>query len=108
MVGGRKAIGSAQLREGSAFLQHGSILLGGSQRVVTELTLGAPPPDGAITLGEARGTPVTFEEAAGAVTDAAREWPDGWAEPTREPARTPTAFPAHAERFRDDSWTWRR
>jgi len=34
LVAGRKLIGSAQLRQGQAFLQHGSILLDGSQDVI--------------------------------------------------------------------------
>src|SRR5207244_2928401 len=34
LVGGRKLVGSAQVCEGRAFLQHGSILLAGSQEVV--------------------------------------------------------------------------
>src|SRR5919112_6335644 len=37
MVGGRKVVGSAQLRSGDAVLQHGSILLRDSQSVVREL-----------------------------------------------------------------------
>src|SRR3989454_12375690 len=35
LVEGCKLVGSAQLREGGAFLQHGSILLAGSQEVIT-------------------------------------------------------------------------
>ena len=43
MVEGRKVIGSAQLRENGALLQHGSILLGDDQRMVGAVTRGAVP-----------------------------------------------------------------
>jgi lipoyl(octanoyl) transferase len=43
MVGQRKVIGSAQVRTRTAFLQHGSVLLAGNQRVVGELAE-APTP----------------------------------------------------------------
>ena len=45
MVGGRKAVGSAQLREGVGLLQHGSILLAGRQDVVHAVTRGGSQPD---------------------------------------------------------------
>src|SRR5207249_7259987 len=38
LLGGRKLVGSAQVREGRAFLQHGSILLAGSQDVITAVS----------------------------------------------------------------------
>ena len=108
MIGGRKAVGSAQLREGGAFLQHGSILLGGSQRVVTEVTRGAPPPDASISLGESRGSVVTFDEVARAVAGAAREWPGAGEAAPAELIGDAGTLILDAERFRDDRWTWRR
>lgn len=69
LVNGRKLVGSAQVRRGDAFLQHGSILLDGSQRRAspdtTETTL-------AITLGRV----VPLEEVAAAIVD-------NWGEPLR-------------------------
>ncbi len=62
LVNGRKLVGSAQVRRGDAFLQHGSILLGGSQETV-------PGGIGATTLSDVLGRPVTFEETARAVAE---------------------------------------
>ena len=56
LAGGRKVIGSAQVRRGAAFLQHGSILLDGS-----------PETANATTLRQVLGRPVTFEEVTTAV-----------------------------------------
>jgi len=59
LVGGRKVIGSAQVRRGAAFLQHGSILLDGS-----------PEAANATTLRHVLGRPVTFEEVTTAIVAA--------------------------------------
>lgn len=62
LVHGRKLVGSAQLRRGTAFLQHGSILLDGRQ-----------PGNGLdTTLVVELGRPVTFDEVARSVLD---HWP---------------------------------
>jgi len=107
-VGGGKVVGSAQLREGPAFLQHGSILLSGSQGVVGQVTLGSPPPDGSVDLSTVRGSPVDFEEVASAVATAARAWSGDWhAEPPESDALR-NASTGHIERFQDPDWTWRR
>src|SRR5256885_4494081 len=37
VVRARKLVGSAQVRRGGAFLQHGSILLDGSQEIIAEI-----------------------------------------------------------------------
>lgn len=60
LVNGRKLVGSAQVRRGDAFLQHGSILLDGSQQRVAERT-------GETTLAVVLGRSVDFEEVARAV-----------------------------------------
>jgi lipoate-protein ligase A len=108
VLGHGKVVGSAQLREGGAFLQHGSILLDGSQQLVGDVTLGPPPADGSVSLSSVRGGPVTFGEAASAVAQAARAWAGEWNE--GRPGSTPPsdAVLRHAERFRDPHWTWRR
>ncbi|HYK83618.1 MAG TPA: hypothetical protein VEU55_10795 [Gemmatimonadales bacterium] len=101
LVAGRKLIGSAQLREGSAFLQHGSVLLAGSQEIVARLSRAPAPGQRDTTLFAALGRPVGFEEAAAAIVAAF-----GCASAAeRPPARTP---PMHLARFRDAAWTWRR
>ncbi|HEX5004434.1 MAG TPA: hypothetical protein VFV65_03915 [Gemmatimonadales bacterium] len=108
LLRGRKVVGSAQLREGSAFLQHGSILLGGSQEVVTGVTLGAAPADGSIDLAAVRGGAVTFDEVAGAVGDSARGWGEGWEVGTAASGPLAAGAARHAERFRSEAWIWQR
>lgn len=63
LVDGRKLVGSAQVRRGAAFLQHGSILLDG-----------APDTANATTLRQVLGRPVTFDEVATAVVAAWAAW----------------------------------
>ncbi|MGH7521552.1 MAG: lipoate--protein ligase family protein [Gemmatimonadales bacterium] len=64
---GRKLVGSAQVRKRDAFLQHGSILLDGSQRLVSNA-------GGETTLARVLGRRVTFDEVAAAVI---AHWPSG-------------------------------
>ncbi|HWZ27701.1 MAG TPA: hypothetical protein VNX15_04015 [Gemmatimonadales bacterium] len=95
--GGRKVVGSAQIREGDAFLQHGSILLDGSQEVVRSVTRGQAPPGGEVTLKTLVGRPVSFSEVADAIV---ATW-----DPRPAPA---SPAPVTSERFADADWTWRR
>jgi lipoate-protein ligase A len=60
LVRGRKLVGSAQVRRGEAFLQHGSILLDG------------PETENATTLRHTLGRIVSFEEVTEAIVAA---WP---------------------------------
>jgi len=108
VLGGRKVVGSAQLREGGAFLQHGSILLDGSQQLVSDVTLGSPPPDGSVALSTIRGAAVHFEEVASAVAKSAQVWPGEWCTESEELIAGRSATSAHTARFRDPDWTWRR
>ena len=68
LVAGRKLVGSAQVRKGSAFLQHGSILLAGSQEVVTAVSRRPQAASAATTLSAELGRPVSFREVADAIT----------------------------------------
>ena len=70
LVAGRKLVGSAQVRKRSAFLQHGSILLDGSQEVVTAISRKPQAASAETTLARALGRPVTFEEVADAIVAA--------------------------------------
>ena len=108
MLQGRKVVGSAQLREGGAFLQHGSILLGGNQQLVSGVTLGDPPHDGSIGLDAMRGAPVSFNEVAQAVGESARAWSVDWGAQPGDSASLALAAAGHADRFQSDDWTWRR
>jgi lipoate-protein ligase A len=100
-VGGRKLVGSAQVREGSAFLQHGSILLEDGQDLVATLTRGAAPASAATSLGAVLGRRVTFADVSRVIATAARDaWGGEWVE-TPPPALTTRG------RFADPAWTWR-
>src|SRR5206468_5183091 len=66
LVGGRKVVGSAQVRRGTAFLQHGSILLDGSQDVVRAVSH-QPSAVSETTLAKELGRPVMFAEVADAI-----------------------------------------
>lgn len=106
---GRKVVGSAQLRRGGSFLQHGSILLSGSQATVNDVTRGAPPHGADISLDALLGRTVGAEEVAEQLARAAR---DGWIGPWEDAGPTADRAVALAERhlarFRSDDWTWRR
>ncbi|MDH4143310.1 MAG: hypothetical protein OEV61_11920 [Chloroflexota bacterium] len=102
IVDGRKLVGSAQIREGTAFLQHGSILLANGQDVVAQVTRGLAPEVHATSLGEVLGRDVTFAEVTEAILGTARRaWPGTWTD------AAPAAVPADT-RFADPDWTWRR
>lgn len=70
MALGRKLVGSAQVRRGQAFLQHGSILLDGSQAIVNAVSRQPSTAGGETTLAAVLGRPVTFEEVAAALASA--------------------------------------
>ena len=104
---GRKAVGSAQVRQGDGFLQHGSVLLEDDQSLVGELA-GAPGTGGEITLREVLGRTVTFDEAAAAVRAEWTEWVGADAVAERPPSALDTLADDNAGRFRDPAWTWSR
>jgi len=122
VVDGQKVIGSAQVRLGRAFLQHGSILLGGSQDLLTAVRLkpqaasgeatGHEPQAtrGGTTLSAVLGRPVTFQEVADAIVEAFQRGVGAQhAAPLHFSAtalhRPPPPFTAL---FSDSAWTWRR
>ncbi|HEX4633194.1 MAG TPA: hypothetical protein VH163_05140 [Gemmatimonadales bacterium] len=94
---GKKVVGSAQVHAGDAFLQHGSVLLDGSQELVRSVTRGSAPAGGETTVRALTGRLVSFAEVAQAIVSS-------WA-PSPEPA--PARF-VPAGRFGDADWTWRR
>ena len=100
LVAGRKLIGSAQLRHGQAFLQHGSILLDGSQDVIESVSRKPQAASAATTLSAALGRSVTWDEVADAIITS---WGDDITSTTLH--RPP---PASTGRFSDPAWTWRR
>jgi len=93
LVAGRKLVGSAQVRKRSAFLQHGSILLDGSQEVVTGISRKPQAASAETTLARALGRPVTFEEVADAIVAA---WGDEGTSPNlHQPPPTSTTSLSH-------------
>ena len=103
VANGRKLVGSAQTREGGAFLQHGSILLSDGQDVVTTVTRGPAPVPAATSLSELLGRPVEFSEVA---TEIVREARDAWGSESGAGHEGPD--PDLVSRFHDPTWTWRR
>jgi lipoate-protein ligase A len=100
LVNGRKVIGSAQVRRGTALLQHGSILLDGSQEIVREVSRQPSAVSGATTLRHVLGKPVGFEDVAAAIVE---HWGESFA-----PTAPYRPLPSLTVRFSDPSWTWRR
>jgi lipoate-protein ligase A len=100
-------IGSAQVRQGNAFLQHGSMLLEDDQALVRELA-GSSEASSEAPLARLLGRPVTFEEAASGVTAAARSLPGGWLLREELPKAAEERARFHASRFRSPAWTWDR
>ncbi len=107
-LGGAKVVGSAQVRQGGAFLQHGSILLAAEQEVVAGVTVGEADPPAATGLIELLGERATWAGVAAAVAAAAT---GRWGAPT-EPGAVPEGARRRAEelraRYADPDWTWRR
>jgi lipoate-protein ligase A len=102
IVNGRKLAGSAQVREGGAFLQHGSILLDDRQNVVSAVTRGPAPPPSATSLAQCLGRKPSFDEVAAVLAEVVGEL---WTVREAGPARPDHALIA---RFSDPGWTWRR
>jgi len=107
LVQGRKVAGSAQLVQGKALLQHGSLLLEDEQWVVTQLLRGIVPNEPGRGAAPRRALPLGFEAAAHAVAAQIRSWPGRWHEEAGN-NRLQAAAAYHVDRFRSAAWTWRR
>jgi lipoyl(octanoyl) transferase len=105
---GRKLVGSAQLREGDAVLQHGSILVHDDQALVARLavrTIGSVERAG--TLFEELGREPSTEEVARALIDSLEL--EVGAKPTRlDPNEIADAVRERRTRYASDEWTWRQ
>ena len=107
VVGTGKVVGSAQLRSEGALLQHGSLLLHDDQSRVREVTIGGSAPPDVRPLSRLLDREVHWEEAAHAISDAARPWAARWNAVDDEEALIAEAEMT-APRFRDPAWTWQR
>src|SRR5690606_2905021 len=77
LAGGGKVVGSAQVRLGDAFLQHGSVLLEDDQALVGSVSREPAAPGGETPLARALGRTVGWAEAATAAADAFAGWAGG-------------------------------
>jgi lipoate-protein ligase A len=106
---GGKVVGSAQVRSGGAFLQHGSIILSGAQQEVAAVTAGGAKAPNVVGLTAILPPAKAAREAVvGAIAAAAAR---RWGVPA-ESAALPDGLRHAAEalvpRFHDPAWTWRR
>ena len=108
MVGNRKLVGSAQLRERGALLQHGSILLDDDQPRIAELAVQPLTPAlPAATLRSALGRAATHGEVSDALRAALAVAVAG-GEPEGLDAEEAARFALpHRARFSSAEWTWR-
>jgi lipoyl(octanoyl) transferase len=105
MVGGRKVVGSAQLRQGDALLQHGSILLGDDQTTVGMVTRGLAPSDLATPLQAIVASLEESDLIAAVSRAAARRWAGVWQRyETRD--EIVASSHRHVPRYRSSEWTW--
>ncbi len=103
VVGGRKLVGSAQVREGGNFLQHGSVLLANGQDVVTRVTRRESASPAATSLATVLDRAVDFNEVAGAIAaEAEASWHGIWRNGAVD------CESAYVARFSSPVWTWRR
>jgi len=107
VVDGRKLVGSAQLRERGALLQHGSILVDDDQGRIVEFAAGplAPAPPAA-TLRAVLGRAPSYAEVREALVAAlaAREGEAA----TLDAAEADHFAAPHRARYGSAGWTWRR
>ena len=105
-VGGRKLVGSAQRRQGGAFLQHGAILLDADPaRLGAVFPQVAEPLAGVTTLARVLGRRIAFDEALAALTDGFAEVLGPLVPATLTPAETEVARRLRAEKYTTDAWT---
>ncbi len=109
VLGERKLVGSAQWRDETAFLQHGSILIDDDQALASALLCApTPAPPAAATLRGALGHAPTVDDLAAAFTAALVTLEDAEASPLVVDHALERSIAGARIRFLDDHWTWRR
>lgn len=107
VVGDRKLVGSAQVRERGALLQHGSILIDDDQARIAQLASGPVSPTlPAATLRSCLGRVPSYDEVREALF-AALVASVQHASPLGSGEASQCARP-HRTRFSSTEWTWRR
>jgi lipoate-protein ligase A len=109
VLAGRKLVGSAQVRVGHALLQHGSVILSGDQSIIARLTGRgdrdpAPPATVEGILGATNTCLVTDSLAEGLRIVLGGTWTEG---PYRSQELAAARY-LEDERYRRETWTWRR
>ncbi len=111
MAAGRKLVGSAQRTERRTVLQHGSILLEGSQARVSRLRArpdAQPDADGSVGIAELLGRVPEPAELAASI-DAGLQTSLGIAFADTGLSAGELTLAGRLEvLYRDDAWTWRR
>lgn len=104
---GRKLVGSAQVRMGGNLLQHGSIILEGSQDVVGRLRTDPAPVPPPATLRALLGTLPAVEDLVRALREGlARVLGGTWAEGSYREKEEVAARELEPH-YQDPEWTWR-
>jgi lipoate-protein ligase A len=108
VVDGRKLVGSAQLRERGALLQHGSILIDDDQPRISELASEPlTPAIPAATLRAALGRAPEYNEVRDALRAALAD-SEFFGEPRTLDCHEADVFAApHRARYSSSEWTWR-
>jgi lipoate-protein ligase A len=107
---GAKLVGSAQVRENGAMLQHGSILIHDDQPTISMLLRDKAAQNDtprAATLNEALGRDPTCEEVADALFAAVRALEDSEAAAIAE-SEVAELTAKHLPHFENPLWTWRK
>jgi lipoate-protein ligase A len=108
-VGGRKLVGSAQVRLGGALLQHGSVILRGDQGAVTRLSGGGEDPAPPATVAELIDDGVDDAAVTAALADGLRLALGGiWNEGAYRSWEKDVADRLEGDRYAREDWTWRR
>ena len=108
-AGGRKLVGSAQVRLGRAFLQHGSVLVSGDQSELLRMAAEARRPDPPATLLGCLGAVPSHDEVADAIVGGCRaSWEGSWKGGGYSQAESEAAERLERERYGATEWTWRR
>jgi len=102
LAGGRKLVGSAQVRKRKAFLQHGSILLEGSQEMIRAVSRQPSDVSGATNLSTVLGRSVSFEEVVESIV---RAW--GLTSTALDRLRPPSTALGLRPPLTALDWTWR-
>lgn len=111
VVAGRKLVASAQLVEGEASLQHGSILITDAQWQLAELSDEPTPPTRAAALAEILGHAIPADDVGAAISASLRLRADDIERCAVGHAGLPASITdasVDVARFADPAWTWHR